>query len=52
MSGKKISNARMLVMARSDGQSTQFAKLFGAAAEVAAQVDNFRAFSASVRRAP
>ncbi len=51
MSGKKIDGARMLVMARSDGQSTQFAKLFGAAADVAAQVDAFRSFCASVRRA-
>ena len=52
MSGKKIEGARMLVMARTDGQSTQFAKLVGAAADVAAQVDAFRSFCASVRRQP
>jgi hypothetical protein len=51
MSGKQIQGARMLVAARSEGNTILFAKLVGAAAEVEKQLDSFRAFGASVRRA-
>lgn len=51
MSGKQIQGARMLVAARSEGTTIVFAKLVGTAAEVEKQVDSFRAFGASVRRA-
>ena len=51
MSGKKIDGARMLVAARLDAQTITFAKLVGAAADTTAQVDAFRAFCGSVRRA-
>ena len=51
MSGKQIQGARMLVAARSEGNTILFAKLVGAAAEVEKQQDSFRAFGASVRRA-
>ncbi len=50
MSGKQIQGARMLVAARSEGNTILFAKLVGAAAEVEKQQDSFRAFGASVRR--
>lgn len=52
MSGKQIPSARVLVAARSDGNSITFVKLVGTAADVATQVDAFRQFCASVRRAP
>lgn len=52
MSGKQIPDARLLVAARSDGGAIVFVKLVGPAADVAAQVDAFRQFCASVRRAP
>lgn len=51
MSGKQIQGARMLVAARGEGNTIVFAKLVGAAAEVGKQVDAFRTFAASVRRA-
>lgn len=51
MSGKKIDGARMLVAARLDAQTITFAKLVAAAADTTAQVDAFRAFCGSVRRA-
>lgn len=51
MSGKKIDGARMLVAARLDGQTITFAKLVGPAADTTAQLDSFRAFCGSVRRA-
>ncbi|MCU0865257.1 MAG: hypothetical protein MUC36_15850 [Planctomycetes bacterium] len=51
MSGKKIDGARMLVAARLDGQTITFAKLVAGAADTTAQLDAFRAFCGSVRRA-
>jgi hypothetical protein len=52
MAGKKIAGARMLVAARQEGGSLTFAKLVGPAAEVAAQVEAFQKFCASLRRTP
>ncbi|MBL8738082.1 MAG: hypothetical protein JNL12_16735 [Planctomycetes bacterium] len=52
MSGKQIQGARLLVAARSEGNTIVFCKLVGAAAEVEKQVDGFRSFCASVRRVP
>ena len=49
---RSLPGARMLVAARLDGGAITFAKLSGSAAEVAAQVDAFRAFCGSVRRTP
>lgn len=51
MSGKQLANARVLIAARGDGNSITFVKLVGPAADVAAQVDAFKQFCASVRRA-
>lgn len=52
MSGKQIQGARLLVAARSEGNTIVFCKLVGTAAEVDKQVDGFRSFCASVRRVP
>ncbi len=52
MSGKQIQGARLLVAARSEGNTIVFCKLVGTAAEVGKQVDAFRSFCASVRRVP
>ncbi len=52
MMGKQIPAARMLVAALHDGTTITFAKLVGTAADVQAQTDAFRAFCASLRRAP
>ena len=52
MSGKQIQGARLLVAARSEGNTIVFCKLVGTAAEVGKQADAFRAFCASVRRVP
>lgn len=52
MTGKQMPGARMLVAALQDGGAVVFVKLVGNAADAAAQVDAFRAFCASVRRAP
>lgn len=52
MSGKQIQGARLLVAARSEGNTIVFCKLVGTKAEVDKQVDAFRAFCASVRRVP
>ena len=47
-----LPGARMLLAARADGGTITFCKLVGTAADVATQVDAFRAFCGSVRRAP
>jgi hypothetical protein len=52
MTGKTIPEARLLLAARSDGTAITFCKLVGPAADVAAQVDAFRRFCGSIRRAP
>jgi hypothetical protein len=52
MGGKSIENARTLIVARGEQGNITFAKLVGPAADVAAQVDAFRRFCASVRRNP
>ncbi|MFO1078716.1 MAG: hypothetical protein U1E73_13410 [Planctomycetota bacterium] len=52
MSGKRIAGARELVAVQKEGNAITFAKLLGAGADVAAQVDAFRAFCASLRRNP
>lgn len=49
---RSLAGARMLVAARLDGGAITFAKLSGTAAEVEAQIDNFRAFCGSIRRTP
>lgn len=48
--GKQIAGARLLVGAYKDGTAIVFVKLVGSAADVAAQVDGFKAFCASLRR--
>jgi hypothetical protein len=48
---RQLKGARMLLAARIDGGTITFCKLAGPAADVAAQVDAFRAFCGSVRRA-
>jgi hypothetical protein len=48
---RQLAGARMLVAARVDGNTVSFCKLVGTAAEVQAQVDAFRTFCGSVRRA-
>jgi hypothetical protein len=50
MSGKAIPGARMLVGAFLDGNAIVFCKLVGPAGEVAAQIDSFKSFCASLRR--
>jgi len=52
MTGKQMPGARMLVAALQDGSAVVFAKLVGRADDTAAQIDAFRAFCATVRRAP
>lgn len=52
MTGKRIEDARVLVAVRADGNDITFAKLIGPAADVAAEVEAFRSFCASLRRNP
>ncbi|MCC7396582.1 MAG: hypothetical protein IT455_05895 [Planctomycetes bacterium] len=51
-SGKHIDSARMLVVARRDGDMNVFVKLVGDAAVVAAQEPAFSTFCSSLRRKP
>lgn len=51
MSGKQIAGARLLVAAFQDGSTILFVKLVGKATEVEGQVDGFKAFCGSLRRA-
>jgi hypothetical protein len=48
---RQLPGARMLLAARIDGGTITFCKLVGTAADVATQVDAFRTFCGSVRRA-
>lgn len=48
---RQLKGARMLLAARTDGGTTTFAKLVGSAATVEGQVEAFRQFLGSVRRA-
>jgi hypothetical protein len=52
MTGKTIPEARLLLAARADGNVITFCKLVGPAADLADQVDAFRRFCGSIRRAP
>ncbi len=49
---RHLSGARLLLAARADGGSIAFVKLVGTADEVGSQLDAFRAFCGSIRRAP
>ena len=52
MSGKQVAGARMLVAARTEGGAIVFVKLVGKAADVETQVEAFKGFCNSLRRAP
>jgi hypothetical protein len=52
MTGAEVKGARVLIAVHLGGGTVTFAKLFGRAEDVEAQVEPFKAFCASLRRAP
>ena len=50
MSGAQIAGARLVVVARLDGDAITFCKMVGPSAEVSAQLDAFKQFCGSVRK--